>query len=229
MGNDIPRPTGQTLAQHIHHGVRERIRMHELRMGMALREDEVAQWFAASRIPAREALRKLEQEGLVERQGRKYAVRRYSTEEILVTYRLREALEHYAVELAAGRVTAQQDAAMQALLEAQRDLPASRGAFSALDTAFHLKIVEIGGNASLHRELSLVLDRVTLIRGHEIDSDSGPHAAYADHCRIFDAVRRGDAGTARAELTFHYQSALRLHLQAERASREMGGHDRMTG
>ncbi|HEY0212416.1 MAG TPA: GntR family transcriptional regulator [Paenirhodobacter sp.] len=211
-----PAAASHTLAQQIHHGLRQRILRHDLRMGTALREEEVAQWFSASRVPAREALRKLEQEGLVARLGRKYAVRRYSSQEILVTYRLRAALEDYSVELAAGRLDAAQMDGIQAILDQQRQhaTPAERGAFSALDTAFHLAIAAAGGNGPLLRELGLIMDRITLFRGHEIDTDSGPLAAYDDHCRIFDAVRRGDPGTAKAELAYHYQTALHLHRAA---------------
>ncbi|RWR34913.1 GntR family transcriptional regulator [Sinirhodobacter populi] len=206
-------PTPATLGHQVYEGLRSRILRHELRMGDPLREDEVASWFCASRLPAREAMRRLEHEGLVARAGRKYVVRRYSGAEILVTYRLRAALEHLAVELSAERMTPADEDRIAGMLERQKEaaLAKERGEFSLLDLAFHMSFAEISRNAALCHELGLVMNRVTLIRGHELDRDSGPLAAYDDHCRIFGAVCRRDLPTACAELDYHYATTLRLH------------------
>lgn len=196
----------------VYAGLKKRILDHEFHMGDALREEDVADWFGVSRAPARDALRRLEQEGLVERGGRRYIIRRYSYDEVVLTYRQRAALEYMAVEyaIAAGR-----DALgpVAAILEEQRQAVsgASRGAFSQLDARFHLAVAELGGVAMLVRELELVLDRVRLIRSDEIARDSGPKGAYNDHCRIFGALERGDARVAKAELNYHFATTVRLH------------------
>lgn len=199
----------------VYAGLKDRILRHEFRMGTPLREEDVAGWFGTSRVPAREALRRLGQEGLVERIGRRYAIRRYTYDEIVVVYRMRAALEHLAAELAVARRGEGLDR-VAAVLERQKAAieGTSRGEFSELDVAFHLAVAEIGGPPLLSRELELVLTRARLIRSDEIDRDSGPRAAYDDHCRIFAALARGDAGTAKAELEYHYSTTLRLHLRS---------------
>lgn len=206
-------PKTARLGDQVYLGLKARILGHGFRMGDLLREDEVAAWFSASRLPAREALRRLEQEGLVARVGRRYTVRSYAPAEILVTYRIRAALEHLGAELAVALMDEAQEAAIAATLDEQRRAAAARdrAEFSRLDKAFHLAIAAVGGNAALLRELEVVLNRVTLIRSHEIGIDSGPMAAYHDHCRIFEAVRRRDAAVARAELDYHFVTTLRLH------------------
>ncbi|MBS7699704.1 MAG: GntR family transcriptional regulator [Chelatococcus sp.] len=193
---------------------------HEFQMGAVLKEDEVASWFGGSRIPARDALRRLEQEGLVERVGRRYAVRTYSYPEILVTYRLRAALEHLAVELAVARRSADGLDRVAQILELQRVSlqNISRGEFSDLDTAFHLSIAEMSEQDMLQRELSLILNRARLIRTNELAIDAGPEGAYRDHCRIFAALQRGDAGTAKAELDYHFATTVRLHAMSAASS-----------
>lgn len=208
----------------VYSGLKERILGHELPLGSPLREDEVAGWFAASRVPAREALRKLEQEGLVERLGRSYAVRTFSVEEIVVIYRQRAALEHLAVELAVDRL-GHDDA--DAVLRPLRDLlkqqqiaatpPASRSDFSRLDKAFHMAIASISGQSLLLHELDIILSRVQLIRTAEIKRDSGAESAYKDHCRIFCALERRDAQTAKSELDYHFSTTVRLHRHESRA------------
>lgn len=211
--NDASFARARSLGDEVYEGVQAKILCHELRMGDPLREDEVASWFSASRIPAREALRRLEQEGLVARVGRKYTVRRYTEAEILVTYRIRAALEHLAVALAAPTLDDAQSEEIEAVLVRQKDAAtrADRGAFSLLDLAFHMSFARISGNGALIHELGLIMNRVTLIRGHELAIDSGPLAAYDDHRRIFEAARRRDIPTACAELDYHYATTLRLH------------------
>jgi DNA-binding GntR family transcriptional regulator len=188
-------------------------------MGTPLREEDVAGWFGTSRVPARDALRRLAQEGLVERVGRRYTIRSYSYDEIVVVYRLRAALEHLAVERAiANRAHGFDKIASVLERQSQAVQRASRGEFSALDTEFHLAIAEVSGLPLLLQELELVLNRARLIRSNEIGRDSGPQAAYDDHCRIFAAMQRGDAQTAKAELEYHYFTTLRWHTGAVIAS-----------
>lgn len=202
-----------TVGNQVYLGLKDRILAHSFRMGDLLREEEVAAWFSASRLPAREALRQLEQEGLVARVGRRYTVRRYTPAEILVTYRIRAALEHLGVELAVSRLDDAQEAVIATLLDEQRSaaIAGDRAEFSRLDKSFHLSIAAVGSNPALTRELEVILNRVTLIRSHEIGIDSGPVAAYEDHCRIFESVRRRDPEIAKAELNYHYATTLRLH------------------
>lgn len=209
---------GRNRGDSVYALLKERILGHEFLMGTPLREDEVASWFGASRVPAREALRRLGQEGLVERVGRKYAVRSYSYAEIVVTYRQRAALEHLAVEQMAALRQPEALARVESILEAQRravEGPVARGPFSRLDRAFHLAIAEATGIAMLITEIELILNRVELIRSNEVAFDSGPVGAWRDHCRIFDALRRGDAASAKAELNYHYDTTLRFHVNAQ--------------
>lgn len=204
---------GLSRGEAVYQGLKSGILHHRFRMGDPLREEDVASWFGASRAPARDALKRLETEGLVERIGRKYAVRNYSYDEILVTYRMRAALEHLSVEFAILRADDAGIAALGAELAAQKAVlgNASRGEFSDLDARFHLALARLSGNDMLLRETETIINRARLIRSNELDKDNGPQAAYADHCRIHAALLRRDADTAKAELNYHYATTVRLH------------------
>lgn len=210
----------QTAGDLVYSGLKARILGHEFRLGTPLREDEVASWYDTSRVPARDSLRKLEQEGLVERAGRRYQVRQFSYDEVFIIYRQRAALEFLAVDYATearngpGGLAALTD--IRAVLEDQRQAieRASRSEFSQLDKEFHLRIARISGKALLVRELEIILNRVQLIRTAELERDAGPAGAFQDHCRIFQALERGDAATAKSELDYHYTTTVRLHRQA---------------
>lgn len=204
---------GLSRGEAVYEGMKAGILHHRFRMGDPLREEDVASWFGASRAPARDALKRLETEGLVERIGRKYAVRNYSYDEVLVAYRMRAALEHLSVEFAVLRAGDDELAVLETELEAQKAVlgNASRGEFSELDTRFHMALARLSGNEMLLRETETVLNRARLIRSNELDKDNGPAAAYADHCRIYEALLRRDADTAKAELNYHYATTVRLH------------------
>ena len=210
----------QTAGDLVYSALKARILGHEFRLGTPLREDEVASWYDTSRVPARDSLRKLEQEGLVERAGRRYQVRQFSYDEVFIIYRQRAALEFLAVEYAAearngpGGLAALAD--IRAVIEDQRQAiqRASRSEFSHLDKEFHLRIARVSGKGLLVRELEIILNRVQLIRTAELERDAGPVGAFQDHCRIFQALERGDAATAKAELEYHYTTTVRLHKQA---------------
>lgn len=208
-----PASEGLSRGEAVYEGMKAGILHHRFRMGDPLREDDVASWFGASRAPARDALKRLETEGLVERIGRKYAVRNYSYDEVLVTYRMRAALEHLSVDFAVQRASDAEIEALRDELDAQLAVlqNASRGEFSELDARFHMALARLSGNEMLLRESETVLNRARLIRSNELDKDNGPAAAYADHCRIHAALLRRDADTAKAELNYHFITTVRLH------------------
>lgn len=225
-----PDPAGRTASppsagEAAYLGLKRRILRHELEMGLSLREEEVANWFNTSRVPAREALRRLEQEGLVERNGRRYAIRSFSYDEIVITYRQRAALEFLAVEYAV-RCGGAALASVEAILDQQEQAleAATRSEFSQLDRAFHMALAELGGQPLLVQELGIILDRVQLIRTTELPRDAGPRGAYMDHCRIFDAIQRGQVRIAQAELEYHYTTTVNLHA-ARRNSQPGAAHD----
>ena len=86
--------------------IRQAILDGELPAGSRLKEDELAARLDVSRTPVREALRRLEAEGLVVHEAKRgAAVRAYSASELDDMYRLRAMLEGYAARRAAERMT----------------------------------------------------------------------------------------------------------------------------
>jgi len=97
-------PAGVSLAEGLYMALREEIMADTLSAGERLRETEVAQRYGVSRTPVREALKKLEVEGLiVEVAGRGLVVAKPSLNDILDAYLVREVLEGLATRLAAER------------------------------------------------------------------------------------------------------------------------------
>ncbi|MBO0826374.1 MAG: GntR family transcriptional regulator, partial [Streptosporangiales bacterium] len=89
----------------------------ELEPGQPLVETALAAWCEVSRTPIREALTRLEQDGLVDRTDRGLVVRQRSPEEILDIYETRLALEATAGRMAAERRTAHDLRLLKRLLQ----------------------------------------------------------------------------------------------------------------
>lgn len=182
--------------------LREAILRGDYEVGDRLRQEEVAERYGASPTPVREALRILEAQGLVRYSpNRGVAVADY-TGTVRQLYRLREALECLATEMAVERMTPER-AARLAELAAAMTVAHHRGdvaAREAAHTEFHLVLYGGCDFPALEAMIHTVWSRfpwTELLSVPGIPSDR-------DHAQIAELAGRGDA-KATAE-------ALRQHL-----------------
>lgn len=157
-----------------------------------------------SRTPAREALRRLEQEGwlvLVPRQG--YTVRAYSIREVNQVYDLRVAIERHTARTAAARAP---HAALGRLAREWEALEGRRRSMSPLawldaDEAFHGAIAEVTGNEELTGILQQINERIRIIRRIDFSRPERATRTRADHLEIVGLIqaRRPAAAADRME------------------------------
>ena len=163
--------------------------------GALLTEGELSDAVGVSRTPVREALLRLEGEGLVRLYPKKGAlVLPVSAEEINDVIEARLMVEVHAVERALAR-PAQLADRLAELLEEMRSF-AARGevtAFISADRSFHRAFVEAAGNDILSRLYDLLRDR-QLRMGVALMSDDPTRLdlAVAEHAGILAAVRAAD-------------------------------------
>lgn len=139
-----------SLAQDCFERLRTAILAGELEAGTALPEAATAAKLGVSRVPVREALAKLEAQGLVEVDGGGRAtVRRFSAEDVHELLSLRAAYQTLAARRAAERVTAADLERLREIVAKTREAK-DLSELSALDGRFHDVIVEI----ARHRRLS---------------------------------------------------------------------------
>src|SRR5262245_8636824 len=180
--------------------------------GASLNELEIAAALGTSRTPVREAIRKLEQEGLAMRYPNRGAiVTKLSMTDVLEIWQLREILEPAACRLAADRIDR---AALEGLERALRELrshavgPEAYEAFLQADTGLHGLIVEATGNATLRRVLEMLNERIVQVR--VVTSPARFRHAVDEHLAIVAALKKRDADEA--------MDAMRLHLANARQS-----------
>lgn len=162
-------------------------------------ERELADRFAMSRTPVRDALRRLALAGIVQPlSGGGYTRRRVTLREVEELHELLTVLEPVAVRMAAGREAEVVDDLMRSAPVTARD--ASPNA----NTRFHVAIAEASGNLVLARVVATLNER--LAAEHQlVDPSHGADALAADHDHIADALAHRDAEGASAAMRRHIE------------------------
>ena len=193
--------------------LKEAILSGELVPGQPLVEAVLAEWCEVSRTPIREALSKLQQDGLVQRGERGMVVRQNSPEEILDIYETRIALEVTAARMAAERRSSHDLMAMrrsaQRMAEARDLTPAE---MSQANVSLHRAVWKASRNESLIdllERLNLHLVRypeTTLSQPGRWDSSNKEHEA------LLSAIEKRDADVAAEVARRHFSSARDIRL-----------------
>ena len=189
--------------------LRDAITAGTLMPGARLREAELARHFAVSTTPIREALRRLDREGLVRLSPNRGAVvSEFNLREILDLFEIRELLECGAARRAANQAVRDVRPA-QAIIAAAAELVARRERveWNRLEVSFHRAINDLSGNVELaelaeraHRAVQGLC--VRCLR----EPVYGPETLLvmqSHHHAILEAVRAGNARQAEARVRAH--------------------------
>jgi DNA-binding GntR family transcriptional regulator len=170
--------------------------------GQPLQEQALAQWLGTSRTPVREAIRRLQAEGLVETSpSRGVVVAQLSVEDVENAYLVLEVLEGLASRMAAQRLTEDGATAIRRLLDELREAAAGADLerWARADADLHDTVREIAGNAKLSQLAGLVYPVIERVRSIYLRDGSEPDRlamATADHCAMGEAILAGDAQRA---------------------------------
>jgi len=194
------------LSEEAYDVLRAAILSGRLAPGARLVEADIARQMAISRSPVREAVRKLEREGMVEYKPRRgTVVVGLSRDDVADAYQLRAHLEGYGAGLAATRATDGQLSELELLIERMRgcasasDLP---GLVHA-DVEFHRSLCELSGSRRLVQVWeSLNPERWTLLSGLRATELSLEQIAER-HCPIVVALRARAPEQATAIIRAH--------------------------
>ncbi|MEL6609243.1 MAG: GntR family transcriptional regulator [Pseudomonadota bacterium] len=195
--------------------LREQIFSGALPPGSDHLEAELAEHLGMSRTPVREALTRLEAQGLVVLRPRRGArIVGLSPTDMDEIYEVLTALEATAARRAAGRGLAPEDLApMQTAIDAMdaalraNDLPA----WADADDDFHRALVVASGNQRLIEAVARYSDQVRRARMVTLRLRPMPHASNEDHRAVLAAIAAGDAEAAWRRHEAH-RSAARVLL-----------------
>lgn len=207
------------LAERAYQSVKAAILSLSLRPGQPLVETAIGQQLHISKTPVRDALRKLEKEGLVVFYPYKgFYVAPVSRDDVREVYYLRRLLEGAAAREAARTMSEEQLAEGEHLLELAEEAlrRGDEAACSELGNEFHKFIVQ----AVRNRRLEALVDNLSEHQGRFSRLVFGipgrMEKSMAEHRRILDALRKGDESGAEAAVHAHIDSFLPEFLANER-------------
>jgi len=214
----------RTLSDRLVDVLRDLILSGAIEPDVAIRQDALAAELRVSKIPLREALARLESDGLVFSQpNRGFFVRAMSPEEAEEIYALRLKLEPDAAAHACLIATvADHEKATKALAAFDVDAEAHKPTVGALNRAFHLALVQPGGNritTNIVARLHILADRY--VRKH-LEPKGRVLRAEAEHHDLLDAWVKRKEARVRKVITEHLEGTLgdlRAALRAESAPR----------
>ncbi len=201
----------RTVAEQVHAFIQHALLSGQLNPGDRLAEGELAAALGISRTPIREALRQLDNDGLVVvLPHRGTFVRTLDPRRGRQLYETRLLLEPAAVRAATAHITDQQLAALRSLLDSTLDeAKAGNMGSASMDTeAFHVALLRIAGNEVLLELWTRVwaewqLFRVCAWR----NKPQRPRAAAEEHAALFDAITARDEDRAAAIMVDHLTHA----------------------
>jgi phosphonate utilization transcriptional regulator len=187
----------------------------ELTPGERVNESALAARFRVSRGPVREALRGLEESGLLRlEKNRGVFVREISVTEADEIYDLREALDELVGERLAKRFEPPVRKAVHALLD-EMDAAAKKGAAAAyhmLNLRFHDTLVEATGNSKLIGTYRRLIKELHLFRLKGLTAGGGLPISNDEHRAMIKAIESGDPDVAGRRMRDHVRaSRKRMH------------------
>lgn len=182
--------------------------------GDRLREIDVASQLGLSRTPVREALRKLESDGIVEHRPRIGAViRKLTYPEVVELYEMRVVLERTAAGMAAKHASAAEIDTLEDLNSQISDAKGDARTAAALNQKFHQSIHLATRNRFLQEAARGLNNALMLLGPTTLADEARIETVYAQHNDIIAAFKAGNVHAAEEAAEVHLQTSLRHRLK----------------
>jgi DNA-binding GntR family transcriptional regulator len=186
----------KSLGEHVFESLKHSIVRGKISPGEWLVESHIAETLGISRTPVREAIHKLEREGLIERQARGgFTVLGFKRDDIEETFGIRSVLEGYAARLAAIKHDAKEledlenkiDEFQNALDRKKMDL------LPTINTEFHDLLYGLSKSPKLINMINHLRDQIYRYRQMILKERKFATTSNQDHKKMLKYIRRRDA------------------------------------
>lgn len=194
--------------------LKEAIQAGDLTTGQRIRENEMASWLEMSRTPVREALRRLEADGLLTfAPYRGMVISELDHQAVMELYSMREVLEGTAAGLAArhasdAEIAVLKDIVAKELLDA--DNPRR---IASQNKHFHGALYRAAHNRYLLKTLNVLSDAMALLGMTTMAITGRSATAHGEHLAVVAAIEARDPATAEAAMREHIRMAQRARLR----------------
>jgi DNA-binding GntR family transcriptional regulator len=207
-GREANTPRGEFVYAELRGAIRGR----SLLPGERLRETEIADRLGVSRTPVREALKRLEADGLVTfNQPRGLAVNELSQAQVLELYAMREVLEGAAARFAGEQASSLEIDSLKHLLANQREAKTPEEAATA-NRRLHDAIAGAAHNDYLLRAMNVLSDALALLGPTTYAAPGRIESGLRENAEIIDAIANRDPDAAEASARRHILAAGSVRL-----------------
>lgn len=183
--------------------------------GKRMMETEVAQWLKMSRTPARDAMRRLENEGLLVHEPRHgLVIAKLDHAAVMELYTMREVLEGTAARLAARHASELEIEQLRELIALEKKLKGRYDELSAHNQRFHQALRHAAHNRFLLRALITVRDSLGLLGKSLMTMPHRAASALKEHDEIVSAIARHDPDAAEEAARAHVRAAQRERIKS---------------
>lgn len=205
----------ESLADVAYARLRGAIEGGRFRAGDRMREADLASWLGISRTPIRDALKRLESEGMVAAAPRRgLVISQLEQQQVSELYAVRDVLEGLAGRLAAQHASTAEIGAMRDLLERQgRTHDDDYAALARLNRLFHDVIYRATHNRYLINTLDGFESSLALLSGTTYVAPGRPKTALKEHGDLVSAIEARNRDLAEEVASKHVRAAERIRLQ----------------
>lgn len=194
--------------------MREAIQSGQLKPGARLREVELAEWLGSSRTPVREALNRLQTEGLVVQEPRRgMIIAELDHSMVSELYFMREVLEGTAARLAARHASDVEISMLREIAERDKNLASEPLKLAKNNRMFHETLYRAAHNRYLLKTLSMLQESLALLGPTTLAMPGRASSAYEEHDALVQAIERHDAQAAEEMSRAHIRSAHRARMK----------------
>jgi DNA-binding GntR family transcriptional regulator len=210
---DVVPSAPKTMA--LYERLRSALAEEEFPPGARLSEVDLCARFDVSRTPIREALARLEQDGLIERRGSALFVRDRTADETIDIYRVRVYLEGAIAFDAAHRRSETDLMRLEAAAAQGEQLAGTEdpAVLQAANTAFHATLAAASHNQTLQELQSRLTAQVAKLPSTTLSFPGRWEASVREHRELLEAIRSQDGERARTIGTQHMNAAAEIRIK----------------
>ena len=212
VAREAGEPRSVPLPDYVYARLREDIFDLRLLPGDQITETEIAAFFGVSRTPVRQALQRLQGDGLMQGYVRGgWEVVPIDFKRFADLYELRKLIETHAVRRLCARHETADLGPIDALRPiwcvplAQRELDGPRAALQ--DEVFHQTLVRAAGNQEMTATFDRLTDRIRIVRRLDFLYGDCLHSTYDEHAAILDCIAGGDGERAMQLMDEHIEGS----------------------
>ncbi len=186
--------------------------------GENLTESKLSAELGVSRTPIREALRRLEQEHLIEEAPKGMVVVGIGEKDLADIFQIRAALEGKAAQMAAKNYTEEQLTVVREALEFQEFYLGKRDPdrIKSMDSRFHETIYKMSGSTVFYDVLMPLHKKILKYRKASVSDSSRAEASVAEHRAIYEAIASHNGELASKLIIDHLNNAYSHISQGEK-------------